>query len=157
MPSFPLPPPGKSPLARFRAVTAREWRDLLRALAAVARAWAHVRTRPRGRLVTSSPERAAPSVLMPLVRERAIALAWAVDRVSDMPGVGATCLVRALALQQLLLAEGILDSRLHVGVSRGDGRLEAHAWVELGPLALGAPGRDRRRFTSMSLLAGRRS
>lgn len=94
---------------------------------------------------------------MPLVRERATDLAWAVDRVADIPGVGATCLVRALALQQLLRTEGIFEARLHVGVSRGDGRLEAHAWVELGPLPLGAPGRDRRRFTSMSVLAGRSS
>lgn len=148
-------PTRKSPLSRLRAVTASEWRDLLRALAAVVRARVHVRTRPRGRLMATTDEGATPLELIPLVRQRATALAWAVDRVADLPGIGATCLVRALALQHLLHDEGIRDGRLHVGVNRDGGRLEAHAWVELGAIALGAPGRDRHRFTPMSVLAGR--
>lgn len=155
--SSPPRPVRKSPLSRLRAVTSREWRDLLRAFAAVARARVLVATRPRGRLVAAANEGATPTMILPPVRRRAVALAWAVDRVAELPGVGATCLVRAFALQHLLQAEGIRDGRVHVGVNREGTRLEAHAWVELGDTALGAPGRDRRRFTRMSVLAGQSS
>lgn len=157
MPSLPQPLVRTSPLSRIRAVSAREWRDLLRAVVAVTRAWVHVRTRPRGRLVAALHEAPVPTVPIPLVRERAVALAWAVDRVADAPAIGATCLVRALALQHLLRDEGIRDARIQVGVNRLAGRLEAHAWVQLGPHALGAPGRERRRFASMSVITGRSS
>lgn len=41
----------------------------------------------------------------------------------------ATCLTQALVAQRLLARAGI-DSALQIGVTRGNGGLEAHAWVE---------------------------
>jgi hypothetical protein len=135
-------------------VSAREWRDLLRALRAVGHAALLVRTRPRGQLVTPV-DASASRLVSPEDRRRAATLAWAVDRVADLPLVRATCLVRALALQRMLVADGIHHGRVCVGVTRGSGRLEAHAWVELGAHALGSAGRERARYTRMSVIAGR--
>lgn len=50
------------------------------------------------------------------------------------------CLVRSLALQQMIERRGIEGSRIRIGVRRegeqGE-RLTAHAWVEYGDLVLG--------------------
>lgn len=55
-------------------------------------------------------------------------LAWAVSRVSRyVPG--ATCLTQALALQAWLVHHGYRPD-LRIGVTKEDGRLHAHAWVE---------------------------
>jgi hypothetical protein len=43
----------------------------------------------------------------------------------------ATCLEQSLALWWLLRREGVA-SEVRVGVRKGSGRLEAHAWVEVG-------------------------
>lgn len=54
------------------------------------------------------------------------------------------CLPTALALQWLLARRGI-DSRLHLGVRRREGLMEAHAWIEHAgePLIDGPSVRDR--------------
>ncbi|HEU5317226.1 MAG TPA: lasso peptide biosynthesis B2 protein [Chloroflexota bacterium] len=49
-----------------------------------------------------------------------------------LPLVGGHCLQRSLALHRVLRRKG-LPSELRIGVRRVDGRLAAHAWVELGP------------------------
>ncbi len=55
----------------------------------------------------------------------------------------ATCLIQALVAQRLLARAGI-DSALQIGVTRGDGGLEAHAWVEhRGRAVIGDIGLDR--------------
>lgn len=54
---------------------------------------------------------------------------WAVAVASRyMPG-GVKCLARALATQVLLGQRGY-QAQLHIGVAKGEGGLEAHAWVE---------------------------
>lgn len=53
---------------------------------------------------------------------------WAVSSASRFVPK-ATCLTKALALHILLRRAG-LQSRIHIGVRKEDGRFEAHAWVE---------------------------
>lgn len=77
--------------------------------------------------------RPAVAFITPRTRKRtntwvASQLAWAVSSVSRyVPR--ATCLTQALALHILLRRAG-LQSRIHIGVAKEDGRFEAHAWVE---------------------------
>ena len=142
-------------LARVRAVRAREWHDLLRAQLALGWARLLVRTRPRGQLMSASSEAPVRRPL-PATRRRATTLAWAVDRVAELGMVRATCLVRAIALQELLRREGIDDVHLRLGVNRGATGLEAHAWVELGGVPLGTAGRERSRFVPMTAAASPR-
>lgn len=52
------------------------------------------------------------------------------------------CLERSLVLHWLLDRQG-LDAALRIGVARAEGRLEAHAWVEHGGVALEANGMNR--------------
>lgn len=55
-------------------------------------------------------------------------LTWAVSSASRFVPQ-ATCLTKALALHILLRRAG-LQSRIHIGVRKEDGRFESHAWVE---------------------------
>ena len=52
-------------------------------------------------------------------------------RAVDAQPFGVSGLLRTLALKRYLRAQGI-DSRLHLGVRRGDGSLSGHAWLERG-------------------------
>jgi len=58
-------------------------------------------------------------------------LVTAVERAARRHWSPMNCLRRSLALRRLLRRRGI-GSRLHLGVRRGDGGLEAHAWVSCG-------------------------
>ncbi len=78
-------------------------------------------------------------------------LSWAVSAASRrVPR--ATCLTQALALQTLLARQS-LASDLHIGVARdGDGRFEAHAWLEAeGRVLIG--GGELERFTPLARVA----
>ena len=56
-------------------------------------------------------------------------VAWAVE--SEGARAHALCLPRALAAQAMLRRRGIA-SRLCLGVTRANGGIAAHAWVEIG-------------------------
>ncbi|MBA3366511.1 MAG: lasso peptide biosynthesis B2 protein [Actinobacteria bacterium] len=73
-------------------------------------------------------------------------LAWAVSRVSAyVPR--ATCLTQALALQAWLARHGYRPD-LRIGVTKEDGRLHAHAWVESeGRILIG--GSEAKRFAPL--------
>ncbi len=59
-----------------------------------------------------------------------VARALAVERVARL-GVGrGLCLVRSLALMDLLDRDGLSGGRIRIGVRRARGVFEAHAWVE---------------------------
>jgi len=58
-------------------------------------------------------------------------IGWAVENLGARPWMNALCLPRALAAQAMLRRRGIAG-RLCLGVSRADGELNAHAWVEIG-------------------------
>lgn len=65
--------------------------------------------------------------LTPVYRERA---AWAANAVGYRFLPERPCLTQALVLQYLLLRRGDHSAKLHIGVTKHDGELRAHAWVE---------------------------
>lgn len=58
-------------------------------------------------------------------------VAWAVQYAAARPGMRALCLPRALAAHAMLRRRGIAN-RLCLGVARDGGKLDAHAWIEVG-------------------------
>jgi len=133
-------------------VTLAEVRDVLAAEWALGRAQLRVWTRPTGRLVRDAPSvargngRPDAARLETAVRRAAVALDRALRRGPLRP----SCLVRALALADLLARRGVPDGLVRIGVRRGDGRvIDAHAWVELDGRVVGDDPRRVRRFTPL--------
>ena len=126
-------------LAKVARLGLRDWTDFARAHVALLGARVRLATSPVGSLVAredlidDGPPEAA-------VTTRAQSLAVAVERAARFGGVRPSCLVRSLALQQLLRGEGMPDARVRVGVRRRpDGELMAHAWVTYGAAVLSDP------------------
>ncbi|MHB1223315.1 MAG: lasso peptide biosynthesis B2 protein [Gemmatimonadaceae bacterium] len=148
-----------------------ELRDAGRAQLALLRALVRVRTRAIGSLVSAghaSPSAAAAPTAPGrppatptdragrriLIQRLELALARAERRGLFRP----TCLVRSLALADLLARHGVTGAEIRIGVrpqpggasSPSDRRaLEAHAWVELDGTVLGDDPRRARRFTPL--------
>lgn len=70
-------------------------------------------------------------------RERSERIAWSVVQASRYGVVPATCLVRSVAIQQMLAREGLPPGEIRVGVKWDDGGFAAHAWVEQQERILG--------------------
>lgn len=118
----------------------REWAELLRAQVALLSAQFEVLARPVGRLVTDAALSAANEIERPpqahqLAEARQMALA--VSRAASYGIFRPKCLVRAIALHRMLVARGLNESRIRIGVRRQNGEFAAHAWVECGSLILG--------------------
>lgn len=116
-----------------------DWVILARAQAAILRARARVRDEPRGSLVPSLNDEyredpAPPSESVHIAEQ----IGLAVDRVARFGFGRPLCLVRSIAIQDLLARAGIRGALLRVGVrvtpSHG---FEAHAWVELHGCVVG--------------------
>lgn len=133
-----------------RRLTAAEWWDVCRAQRAVITAHVRVALAPRGRLARLAADGPAASERpLPIgTRERACALARAVHRASRYGMTRPYCLVRAIALLQLLHAERI-PGVLRVGVRRDASGLLAHAWVELAGLTLGESASEASRYVPL--------
>ena len=58
-------------------------------------------------------------------------VAWAVDVMARRSAIDFVCFPRCLAGSYLLRARGV-QSRLHYGVTREEGRLATHTWLESG-------------------------
>lgn len=129
---------GRRVLRRAGRLTGREWLDFGHSQWALVVARVRLRLRPPGWLVT----RGLPtdeSTSIDDFAPRATELARAVDRASRFGPFRPSCLVRALALQHLLRAEGIPDGRIRIGVRRDvSGEVGAHAWVTCGSLVFDA-------------------
>ncbi|MGH7712326.1 MAG: lasso peptide biosynthesis B2 protein [Gemmatimonadaceae bacterium] len=113
---------------------AREWRDLWRAQWALIVAQRVVRSRPAGELTThgATPQQAPLEAADPRRgRRRAHAIGDAVQRAAKYGVFRPACLVRSIALQRLLLADGIRGAVIRVGVKQSEAGMDAHAWVEL--------------------------
>ncbi len=124
----------RSMLARVGRLTPIEWRDLVRAQAALIVSQVIVWTRPRGSLV-SMP---GPACAAPMESgDRARQLGVAVHRVASYGPFRPNCLVRSVALMRMLERGGIHGARLCIGVRPARGKLLAHAWVEYGQRVLG--------------------
>lgn len=82
-----------------------------------------------------------------------VALASILDQVARGP-LRATCLVRAVALRNLLRTAGLRGSCIQLGVRCEDGHFAAHAWVDYRGAALGADGARARAFSALPLETG---
>ncbi|MEK9500060.1 lasso peptide biosynthesis B2 protein [Gaopeijia maritima] len=128
-----MPPVSPRALVRkLRRLGGRGALDLIDAQRALLRARRALRTRPRGDLLRAVPDRADPSAATtPADFHRLDRIAVSVRRASDYGLFRPTCLVRAIALEDLAHRHGILRSVVRVGVRRRGGAFEAHAWLEL--------------------------
>jgi Transglutaminase-like superfamily len=93
-----------------------------------------VRNRPIGSLATPTVGNpAADPARLPEARR----LALAVVRAASFGVFRPQCLVRSVALSQMLADRGISGALVRVGVRRKNGEFSAHAWVELAGETLG--------------------
>jgi len=123
------------PIGKALGLGVRDWRDLGRAQWAIVRWSLARRLRPRGRLVGHGGPGASGSVSRTEVASpdevlRAEALALALDRAARLGILRPKCLVRSLALTELLRGEGLDGGRIRFGVRKRNGVFQAHAWVE---------------------------
>lgn len=123
---------------KVRRLGVRGARDLLTAQLALLRARRALRRRPAGQLIRPvadvDPARPPTSAEAIAALER---LAIAVRRASDYGVFMPTCLVRALALEQLADREGAAGALVRVGVRYSREGFEAHAWLEVDGRVVG--------------------
>jgi Transglutaminase-like superfamily len=72
----------------------------------------------------------------PAVLARARGVAWRIDRTGARLPWHSTCLVLAMAGMLLLRRRGIAGWAIRFGVRKRQERLDAHAWLLLGPTIL---------------------
>ncbi len=135
---------------RLRGLYPETVRDLLRAQLALLRSAASVRTCPVGSFAVesagsgSSEEASRADAIESQTGDwveppdaRASQISSAIARAARFGLFRPSCLVRAIALQKLLDANGLTGSTVHVGVWSDSGNFAAHAWVEYGDRVLG--------------------
>jgi hypothetical protein len=121
-------------LLKLASLDRRSFTDLLIAQLALIRAQWQVKRRPVGSLTIRGN---AASLMVSGDPARASALALAVERASEHGLFHPFCLVRAIALRELLVKHAIRGSEIRVGVRRHNGNFGAHAWVRWGDQVLG--------------------
>jgi len=133
-------------LRKLASLPGGELLDLLVAQTALLRALWLVRTRAVGALlrpVAESTERA----LSPLDEARLQRLALAIERAAEHGLFRATCLVRAVALEDLIRRSRATGAVVRIGVLPAGGKLLAHAWIEYGGRVLADRPERVRQFT----------
>jgi hypothetical protein len=121
-------------LRKLASLDRRSLTDLIIAQIALLRAQWQVKRRPIGSLAIRGRDASAPASGDPA---RALSLALAVERTAQHGLFRPFCLVRAIALRELLEAHSIRGGQVRVGVRHRAGRLDAHAWVRWGDRILG--------------------
>lgn len=142
-----MPAPTLRVLRKLRALRGREWIDLFAAQFALVKTQLRMKRIPVGTLTaraSATPQEESGD------RERAHALALAVSRAADYGVFRPFCLVRAMALQELLDSNGIRGSAVRVGVRSDRGKFSAHAWVVWRNELLGDRADHIARFTEVS-------
>lgn len=84
---------------------------------------------------------------------RAYALAMAVHRASRFGLFRPYCLVRAMALRDLLVDAHITGASIRIGVRRTAGEFQAHAWVRWGERIVGDDPAHVAQFTEVDDLS----
>ena len=132
---------------------ARAALDVVAAAVAVARARRTVANRPVGLLVGKAEEPPYPpdvsTALTALDRQRGERWGAAVDRALRWIPGDAACLVRASALRDLVVANGLPRAAVRIGVRRSATGFEAHAWVEQDGIPIAEPLALRGAFSSL--------
>jgi hypothetical protein len=140
-------------VAILRALRNSRWidlRDAAEAQVALLRAMKMQWLSPAGELVELAPQR-RPSIPLTAQHQRLAArLSDAVDRAARYGVWHPLCLTRALALSHMLKAHGISAHRIRIGVRSIDDQVTAHAWVELGGVALGDPTVNTAAYTPLT-------
>lgn len=112
----------------------RDWTELIQAQWALLAARGMVRNRPIGSLATPTVGNPpADPARLPEARR----LALAIVRAARFGVFRPQCLVRSVALSQMLADRRISGALVRVGVRRKNGEFSAHAWVELAGETLG--------------------
>lgn len=124
----------RSPLRKLAALDARGLADLWQAQRALLAARRLLKQRPIGSLTIRDTGDDGP-VAGDAVRAREVARA--VSRAATYGLFRPFCLVRALALRELLRREGIRGTDIRIGVRRRGADFTAHAWVRWGSEILG--------------------
>lgn len=128
-------PPSPAHYARkLSTLSPRDWWELLQAQWALLAAQATVRRRPIGSLATPA---ASVGIADPARFGEARRLALSVLRAARFGVFRPQCLVRSVALSNMLAARGIEGAVVRIGVRRSNGEFLAHAWVELGGETIG--------------------
>lgn len=129
------------------ALTGTEWQDFFGAQIALLRAQYRVRRYPVGQLVgrVDGPADDATGDA-----QRAEQLARALDRAARYGVLRPLCLVRSIALRDLLQRRGIRGAMIRIGVRREAGEFQAHAWVRWGTRILGDDARFVARFVEVN-------
>lgn len=122
-------------LHKLRKISFSQVIDLLRAQAALVSATRAVKKKPLGELVAVTETAAGP--VDDEGRLRSQRIAWSVVQAAKHGALPATCLVRSVAIQHLLLRENLPPGEIRVGVKWDDGGFFAHAWVEQDERILG--------------------
>lgn len=86
-------------------------------------------------------------------REMVYRQAWLVDVAANHHPVTMLCLARSLALARLLARRGVATD-LKLGVRRGEGQFQAHAWVEWRGQPVNDPGEPHTRYSSLEPVEG---
>lgn len=83
--------------------------------------------------------------------EQRCGLRWAaaVDRVLHWVPGDSACLVRAAAIRELVRTRGLPDAEVQIGVRRGPGGFQAHAWVAQHGEPIAEPGELRNLFSRL--------
>jgi hypothetical protein len=126
-----------------------DWKDLVRAQAALARAHREMRTTPTGQMVRDDPAAAAANAAGDRVDD-ARRIALAVNRAAEFGLFRPKCLVRSRALRRMLDDAGIEGAEVRIGVLLQGGQFLAHAWVEYGGQVVGDNPASVARFVPMT-------
>jgi hypothetical protein len=113
----------------------RDWKDLLRAQLALARAQREMHSLPTGGMVRDEDVPVGISAGDRVDDARRIALA--VNRAAQFGFCRPRCLVKSRALRKMLDEAGISGAQVRIGVQLSQGRFRAHAWVEYGGQVVG--------------------
>lgn len=133
-------------LHKLLSLGGRGWYDLLTAQVALLRAQRRLKREPTGSFVTRRRDDSGPAVGD---ARRARELAKAVERTANHGLFRPFCLVRAIAIQDLLERHGIEGSSIRIGVRRVGTEFNAHAWVRWGGETLGDRAEHVATFTEV--------
>jgi hypothetical protein len=132
---------------RLFSLPAREFGELLVAQAFLVGALWTVRRRPKGALLRPVDERSPARDSAG--EDRLARLVIAVDRAARYGLFTPTCLVRAVALERMIVRAGVGPAVVRVGVLRGSDDFMAHAWIELAGRIIGDEPSRVARFTPL--------